>query len=212
MNDEQRQIAAMKRAFPNAVKFHQIEEGRWLRPDHLATEPNEGSDEGWYYENAESPPDRFYFETENEAWLGLWDDVGQDADLIDTHRAEDGELFNDYRADRAQTALDAYIAFTSDSPDESHFRDLLCDLRHLAARNGAGWHYGGPDGTRDRDLTFDEADGIASRCFAEEVHIEATRDAPKSATVARVAKAAGAPVIDLPLGTTVVTAAGPKKV
>lgn len=79
-----------------------------------------------------------------------------------------GELFNDYRADRAQAALDAYIEFTGDSPDESHFRDLLSDLRHLAARDGAG-DFG-------HRLTFDEANEMAARCFEDEVDIEANAE------------------------------------
>jgi hypothetical protein len=74
------QIAAMRRLFPGCVKFHDPAEGRWTRPDHLSD--GEGHNGGaWYYENAEMPPDRFYSETEDEAWLNLWDDVGEPDDL-----------------------------------------------------------------------------------------------------------------------------------
>lgn len=79
-----------------------------------------------------------------------------------------GELFNADRADRAQAALDAYIEYTGDRPDESHFRDLLCDLRHLAMRDGAGEFM--------KRLTFDEANEMAGRCFEDEVSIEANAD------------------------------------
>ena len=82
------------------------------------------------------------------------------------------ELFNSDRADRAAAALDAYRAYTGDAPDESPFRALLCDLRHLAARQGAG-DKGCP---RERDLTFDEANAIAGRCFEDEVYIETNAD------------------------------------
>jgi hypothetical protein len=83
-----------------------------------------------------------------------------------------GELFNESRADRAQAALDAYIEFTGDAPDESHFRDLLCDLRHLAARDGAGDRFDGQPGF----LTFDEANEVAGRCFEDEEDIEENAD------------------------------------
>lgn len=46
----------------------------------------------------------------------------------------DGE--NQSRAERAEKAIDAYCDATGDRPDESHFRDLLCDLMHLASRSG----------------------------------------------------------------------------
>ncbi len=95
--------------------------------------------------------------------------------MSDEHRdPRTGELYNDYRADRAQAALDAYINFTGDSPDESHFRDLLSDLRHLAARDGAG------DGYllgRDEPMTFDEANELAALNYAAEVEIEESADA-----------------------------------
>jgi hypothetical protein len=80
------------------------------------------------------------------------------------------EPTNEDRADRAQAALNAYIAHTGDAPDESHFRDLLCDLRHLAARDGAGEKFG-----EDRNLTFDEANDMAGRCFEDEAR-EADED------------------------------------
>lgn len=99
--------------------------------------------------------------------------------MRDEHRDErTGEIWNDRRADRAQAALDAYIEFTGDSPDESHFRDLLCDLRHLALRDGAGDSSEMVDGewTKTADLTFDEANDMAGRCFEDEVEIEATAD------------------------------------
>ena len=55
------------------------------------------------------------------------DDIARDA-------AETGFCDNSDRADRAQAAIDAYA---SGAPrDESHFADLLCDLRHLADRDG----------------------------------------------------------------------------
>jgi hypothetical protein len=95
------------------------------------------------------------------------------------------EATNETRAERAQAALDAYIEFTGDAPDESHFRDLLCDLMHLADRDGAG------DGfIRNRpgeNLTFDEAFDMAHRCFEDEK----------------------AEVEELSPGTTVVTMVGP---
>jgi hypothetical protein len=75
---------------------------------------------------------------------------------------------NEDRADRAQAALDAYIEHTGDSPDESHFRDLLTDLMHLAAREGAG-DFGCP---RERDMTFREALDCAFSCFGDEVDEE----------------------------------------
>lgn len=65
------------------------------------------------------------------------------------------------RADRAQAALSAYIDHTGDTPDESHFRDLLNDLMHLAARDGAG-DFGCP---RERSMTFDEALSTARGSF-----------------------------------------------
>lgn len=43
---------------------------------------------------------------------------------------------NDDRADRAQAAINAFCDHTGDQPDESHFRDLLCDMMHLAQRDG----------------------------------------------------------------------------
>lgn len=90
--------------------------------------------------------------------------------MADPNRDErTGELFNDARADRAQAALDAYIEHTGDEPDEAHFRDLLCDLRHLAARDGAG---DGDDGS----MSFDEANEMAGRCFEDEVYIEGNAD------------------------------------
>lgn len=73
-------------------------------------------------------------------------------------------MTNADRADRAQAALDAYIEFTGDQPDESHFRDLLTDLMHLAARDGAGVHF-----DSDEDLTFDEALASTRITFAFEV-------------------------------------------
>jgi hypothetical protein len=104
-------------------------------------------------------------------------------------------MTNEDRADRAQAALDAYIDYTGDRPDESHFRDLLCDLRHLAARDGAGDRFDktapaindesghcvecGRD-NRDHEgepcssdcpmysLTFDEANEMAGRYFEDE--------------------------------------------
>lgn len=82
MPTENEKIDAMKRVFPDAVKFHKPSEGRWERPEHLAGESGEGHDGGaFYYENAEMPPDRFYFETADEAWLDLWDEIGEYADL-----------------------------------------------------------------------------------------------------------------------------------
>ena len=39
---------------------------------------------------------------------------------------------NKERAQRAAVAVDAYIAHTGDTADESHFRDLLGDMMHLA--------------------------------------------------------------------------------
>lgn len=39
---------------------------------------------------------------------------------------------NRQRALRAAAAVDAYIAHAGDAPDESHFRDLLGDMMHLA--------------------------------------------------------------------------------
>lgn len=76
-------------------------------------------------------------------------------------------MTNDDRANRAQTALDAYCSATGDVPDESHFRDLLCDLMHLAARDGAGekWINGLPS---NQSLTFDEALEKARSCFEDE--------------------------------------------
>lgn len=93
--------------------------------------------------------------------------------MIDIPRLPNGELPNDFRADRAQAALDAYIDYTGDAPDESAFRDLLCDLRHLAARDGAGHGYllG-----RAAPMTFDEANDFAARSFAEEVALEEDED------------------------------------
>lgn len=71
---------------------------------------------------------------------------------------------NSERADRAQAALDAYIDHTGDSPDESHFRDLLCDLMHLAERDGAGEHLEAPHAA----MTFGEALEMATAGFAFE--------------------------------------------
>lgn len=69
-------------------------------------------------------------------------------------------MTNEQRIERARATLQAYIDFTGDRPDESHFRDLLCDLRHLAAVDGAG------DGDSEgSSLTFDEANEIAGRAY-----------------------------------------------
>lgn len=43
---------------------------------------------------------------------------------------------NRSRAHRADVALAAYINHTADTPDEAHLSDLLCDLQHLARRDG----------------------------------------------------------------------------
>lgn len=59
---------------------------------------------------------------------------------------------NHDRADRAQMALDAYI--DTDKPAPEHFRDMLCDLMHLAAREG---------------LDFDRELALARACRAEEL-------------------------------------------
>ena len=40
------------------------------------------------------------------------------------------------RAERAAAAVDAYIEHTGDATDESHFRDLLGDMMHLADKVG----------------------------------------------------------------------------
>lgn len=45
---------------------------------------------------------------------------------------------NSDRADRAQAALDTYISFTGDRPDESHIQDLITDLLHLVRREYTG--------------------------------------------------------------------------
>lgn len=80
---DDKKIAAMKRLFPCAVRFHDPREGRWTRPEHVSSEAGEGHDGGaFYYENAESPPDRFYFDREDDAWLDLWDEVGEKSDLL----------------------------------------------------------------------------------------------------------------------------------
>jgi hypothetical protein len=79
-------------------------------------------------------------------------------------------MTNDARADRAQAAISAYREFTGDVPDEGHFRDLLCDLMHLAKRDGAGDHYtwNGSRYGKDRDLSFDEALRMARASFEAE--------------------------------------------
>lgn len=80
MNVTERKIAAIKRLFPDAIK---ASDGRPWAVDALhATEVGETRSGAFYYENADSPPDRFYFDTFEEAALGLFEDVGEDADLI----------------------------------------------------------------------------------------------------------------------------------
>lgn len=69
---------------------------------------------------------------------------------------------NSDRAERAQAAIDAYCDHTGDVSDESHFRDLLSDLMHLAQREGAGEHSDG------RRMTFPEALERAMSCFEDE--------------------------------------------
>jgi hypothetical protein len=73
------------------------------------------------------------------------------------------ELTNEDRAERAEAAIAAYCDHTGDTPDESHFRDLLSDMMHLAARDGAGDHM-----TEQRRLTFDEALAYARNTFLDE--------------------------------------------
>jgi hypothetical protein len=68
------------------------------------------------------------------------------AKCIDGHGPTNGD-----RADRAEAALAAYRG--DDQPDESHLADLLCDLMHLAHREG-------------RDFDAELARGRS--CFTEE--------------------------------------------
>lgn len=72
------------------------------------------------------------------------------------------EPTNEDRAERAEAAIAAYCDYTGDTPDESHFRDLLSDMMHLAARDGAGEHMDG------RRMTFDEALAQARNCYLDE--------------------------------------------
>lgn len=53
-----------------------------------------------------------------------------------SRRVDGVGMTNGERADRAQAALNAYIAHTGDAPDECHFSDLLADLQHYANREG----------------------------------------------------------------------------
>lgn len=48
-------------------------------------------------------------------------------------------LTNKERASRASAAVGAYCDYTGDLPDESHFRDLLGDMMHLAQRDRLGF-------------------------------------------------------------------------
>ncbi len=57
---------------------------------------------------------------------------------FDPNKNIDGEDYskcnNGTRAERAAEALEAYRQ--GDAPDESHYRDLICDLCHLMHREG----------------------------------------------------------------------------
>lgn len=73
--------------------------------------------------------------------------------------------FDPTRADYAQAALKAYIRRKGGRPDEADFRDLLTDLMHLAARDGAGRHMEHDGGGL---MTFAESLGIACQCYGDE--------------------------------------------
>lgn len=75
-------------------------------------------------------------------------------------------MTNEDRADRAQAALDAYIEYTGDTPDESHFRDLLSDLMHLADRDGAGEDFT----NKGQPMSFDKALDVARFIYSDELN------------------------------------------
>lgn len=73
MNTEDRKVQFIRDKFPDTIQ--QSDGTPWLVDELHSTEIGETRSGRFYYENADMPADRFYFDTFEEAALDLFDEI-----------------------------------------------------------------------------------------------------------------------------------------